>query len=92
MDNKKLLSLIIPVFNAEQYLDSCLNSVFTQWDNTLEVIIINDGSTDHSADIIKRYSKKYDFVYITQENAGISVVRNTGISVSTGQYITFLDS
>ncbi|MBX9497775.1 glycosyltransferase [Yersinia enterocolitica] len=92
MDNKKLLSLIIPVFNTEQYLDSCLNSVFTQWDNTLEVIIINDGSTDHSTDIIKRYSKKYDFVYITQENAGISVVRNTGISVSTGQYITFLDS
>ncbi|MDR5018732.1 glycosyltransferase [Yersinia rochesterensis] len=92
MDNKKLLSLIIPVFNAEQYLDSCLNSVFTQWDNTLEVIIINDGSTDQSADIIKRYSKKYDFVYITQENTGISVVRNTGISVSTGEYITFLDS
>ncbi|CNL40626.1 glycosyltransferase [Yersinia proxima] len=92
MDNKKLLTLIIPVFNAEQYLDACLSSVFVQWDSTLEVIIINDGSTDHSADIIQRYCEKYDFVYIAQENAGISVVRNMGVSVSTGEYITFLDA
>ncbi|EKN3466842.1 glycosyltransferase [Yersinia enterocolitica] len=92
MDNKKLLSLIIPVFNAEQYLDACLSSVFVQWDNTLEVIIINDGSTDHSADIIQKYRERYDFVYIAQENTGISVVRNMGVSVSIGEYITFLDA
>lgn len=92
MDNKKLLSLIIPVFNAEQYLDACLSSVFVQWDNTLEVIIINDGSTDHSDDIIQKYRERYDFVYLVQENTGISVVRNMGVSVSTGKYITFLDA
>ncbi|WP_432325340.1 glycosyltransferase [Yersinia enterocolitica] len=92
MDNKKLLSLIIPVFNAEQYLDACLSSVFVQWDNTLEIIVINDGSTDNSANIIQKYSEKYDFVYISQENTGISVVRNMGLSVSTGEYITFLDA
>ncbi|WP_050115831.1 glycosyltransferase, partial [Yersinia thracica] len=92
MDNKKILSLIIPVFNAEQYLDTCLSSVFSQWDDTLDVIIINDGSTDNSADIIQKYSEKYDFVYIVQENTGISIVRNTGVSVSIGEYITFLDA
>ncbi|AHM72710.1 glycosyltransferase [Yersinia hibernica] len=92
MDNKKLLSLIIPVYNADKYLDSCLASVFSQWDNTLEVIIINDGSTDNSADIIKKYSENFEFVYIAQENSGISVVRNKGISTSSGRYITFLDA
>lgn len=92
MDNKKLLSLIIPVYNSGEFLDSCLNSVFTQWDNTLEVIIINDGSTDNSADIIRKYSKTNEFIYIEQENTGISVVRNKGLLTSIGKYITFLDS
>ncbi|WP_145562256.1 glycosyltransferase [Yersinia canariae] len=92
MNNKKILSLIIPVYNADKYLDSCLDSVFSQWDNTLEVIIINDGSTDNSVDIIKKYSENFEFTYIEQENTGISVVRNKGVSVSTGGYITFLDA
>lgn len=92
MDNKKILSLIIPVYNVDKYLDSCLHSVFSQWDNTLEVIIIDDGSTDNSADIIQKYSEKYDFSCITQKNSGLSSARNNGMSISKGKYIAFLDS
>lgn len=92
MDNKKILSLIIPVYNAGKYLESCLISVFSQWDNMLEVIIINDGSTDNSADIISKYSKIYDFKYFSQNNSGISAVRNKGIESSTGDYIAFVDA
>lgn len=92
MNNKKLLSLIIPVYNADKYLDACLNSVFLQWDYTLEVIIINDGSTDKSVDIIDEYKEKFDFLYFNQTNTGIAAVRNKGLDVSTGEYIAFLDS
>lgn len=92
MDNKKILSLIIPVYNVDKYLDACLNSVFLQWDHTLEVIVINDGSTDNSPSIIRNYGEKYEFTYIDQENTGIAAVRNKGISISTGEYIAFLDS
>ncbi|CNF58411.1 glycosyltransferase [Yersinia frederiksenii] len=92
MDNKKILSLIIPVYNADKYLGACLNSVFLQWDYTLEVIIINDGSTDKSVDIIDEYKEKFDFLYFSQANTGISAVRNKGLDVSTGEYIAFLDS
>lgn len=92
MDNKKILSLIIPVYNVDKYLDACLNSVFLQWDHTLEVIVINDGSTDNSADIIQKYKNKYKLTYVTQENSGLSAARNKGISISKGKYIAFLDS
>ncbi|MEQ9720498.1 glycosyltransferase [Yersinia alsatica] len=92
MDNKKILSLIIPVYNADKYLELCLNSVFSQWDNNLEVIIINDGSTDNSPAIIEKYGEKYEFIYIDQKNTGISSARNKGVSISSGEYITFLDS
>ncbi|MFA3760006.1 glycosyltransferase [Yersinia sp. 2466 StPb PI] len=92
MDNKKILSLIIPVYNAGKYLESCLISVFSQWDNMLEVIIINDGSTDNSADIISKYSKIYDFKYLSQDNSGVSVVRNKGVEIATGDYIVFVDA
>ncbi|CNE84346.1 glycosyltransferase family 2 protein [Yersinia kristensenii] len=92
MDNKKLLSLIIPVYNADKYLELCLSSVFSQWDNMLEVIIINDGSTDNSSNIINNYSNKFDFLYVNQENTGIAAVRNKGVDASSGKYISFLDS
>lgn len=92
MNNKKILSLIIPVYNAGKYLESCLISVFSQWDNMLEVIIINDGSTDNSVDIINKYCKIYDIKYLSQENLGISAVRNKGLESSTGDYIAFVDA
>lgn len=84
------LSIIIPVYNEEQYLGRCLNSVYA--DDEVEVIIIDDGSTDNSPDIAKKYAKEHNFKFIQQPNSGVSVARNLGILHATGEYITFLDS
>ena len=88
----KLLSIIIPVYNVELYLDECLKSVFEQVTDDIEVIVINDGSTDSSSKIIENYQDKYLFKYINQQNKGISITRNVGINEASGQYISFLDS
>ncbi|OBU23533.1 glycosyltransferase family 2 protein [Photobacterium aquimaris] len=88
----KILSIIIPVYNVELYLDECLKSVFEQVTDEVEVIIINDGSTDNSDEIVKSYHGKYHFKYVYQENKGISVARNNGIKESKGKYLSFLDS
>ncbi|EPH6329636.1 glycosyltransferase family 2 protein [Vibrio cholerae] len=91
--DKKLLSLIIPVYNSEKYLKECLNSVFNQYDNNLEVIIVNDGSTDKSKDIIENYQDAgYEFIYFEKNNGGLSSARNAGIMLASGEYIAFLDS
>lgn len=87
------LSVIIPVYNSEKYLEKCLNSVLNQNYKDLEVIIINDGSPDNSEKIIKDFQKKYsNIIYIKQENAGQAHSRNVGIKESTGSLITFVDS
>lgn len=88
----KLLSIIIPVYNVELYLDECLESVFNQVTNDVEVIIINDGSKDRSNEIIEKYKCKYQFKYINQVNQGISFTRNVGLKQSSADYISFLDS
>ncbi|AGH73261.1 glycosyltransferase family 2 protein [Edwardsiella piscicida] len=88
----KLLSLIIPVYNTEMYLSACLESVFCQCDEDIEIIIVNDGSTDNSLDIIMKYKQNNEFVFIDKSNGGLSSARNSGLSVATGQYIAFLDS
>ncbi|MDF9388209.1 glycosyltransferase [Vibrio sp. 1151_11] len=90
--DQKLLSLIIPVYNAEKYLKECLQSVFNQSDNGLEVIIINDGSIDTSRDIITSFGSLYDFIIIDKHNGGVASARNVGIERATAEYITFLDS
>ncbi len=92
-NNQIILSIIIPVYNVEQYLKECLDSVKQLNIYNYEVIIINDGSTDNSLTICKQYCKKYsNFRVITQENQGLSAARNTGISYSRGKYLTFIDS
>ncbi|OBU14607.1 glycosyltransferase family 2 protein [Photobacterium aquimaris] len=88
----KLLSIIIPVYNVELYLDECLNSVFSQVKDDVEVILINDGSTDRSGEIIKKYNDEYDFKYIHQVNQGLSAARNAGLKESSSKYVAFLDS
>ena len=88
----KLLSIIIPVYNVELYLDDCLKSVFDQINDDVEVILINDGSTDRSNEIIEKYNNEYQFKYINQVNQGISATRNIGLKESSSKYITFLDS
>ncbi len=87
------ISVIIPVYNVEKYLTECLESVINQTYENIEIICINDGSTDNSLKILQEFSKKDNRIkIISQENKGISEARNNGISVATGEYIYFIDS
>lgn len=93
MENEKLVSIIIPVYNVEQYLRKCLNTVISQTYMNLEIILINDGSTDSSPDICREYAGKDSrIILINQENGGLSAARNAGIAISHGEYIGFVDS
>lgn len=85
------VSVIIPVYNAEQYLNQCLDSLLLQTLSDIEFIVINDGSSDRSEAIIQSYQDKR-IQYYRHENHGISYTRNFGISKATGEYIAFLDS
>lgn len=88
-----LISIIIPVFNTEKYLSKCLDSVLAQTYINYEVIIINDGSTDKSGEIIDHYSKNEDRIHpYHRKNAGVSSARNLGIKKAAGDYICFIDS
>lgn len=87
------VSVIIPVYNSAKYLKACLESVVNQSLKEIEIICINDGSTDSSDEILLEYAKNDDrIVYIKQANQGLSITRNNGIKVATGEYIGFLDS
>ncbi|MYL47793.1 glycosyltransferase, partial [Virgibacillus halodenitrificans] len=89
----KLVSVIIPVYNAASYLNDCLVSVLKQTYNNLEVIIINDGSTDNSVDTIKSYVEKDKrFKIFNQPNKGLGYTRNRGVKLSKGEYLFFLDA
>ena len=90
---KICLSVVIPVYNSENYLEKCLYSVVNQTLADLEIIIVNDGSTDRSSDILKIYSEKYNNIkVVTTKNFGLSHARKTGIENAAGQYICFIDS
>ena len=85
-------SIIVPLYNAEKYIQRCFESILSQNYNNLEILFINDGSTDNSLDIIQVLSSKYDFVkFISQANSGPGVARNTGINNTKGENIIFLD-
>lgn len=87
------ISVIIPVFNTEQYISRAIDSVLNQNFNSFEIIIVNDGSTDDSREILETYSKKYENIkVIHKENEGLGFARNTGLSYAEGEYILFLDS
>lgn len=90
---KELISVIVPVYNAEKYLQKCLDSILEQTYQNLEIIIINDGSTDNSGQICQEYEKKdARIIYIEKENSGVSNTRNAGMDRMTGTYVTFVDS
>lgn len=93
-DNDILLSLIVPVYNVERYLKECLDSIFVrqQIDHKVEVIVVNDGSTDSCLSILKEYKNQHDFMLIDQINIGLSEARNAGIKVAKGKYLLFVDS
>ena len=88
------LSIIIPVYNTEQTLGRCINSVLQSSLNNFEIILINDGSTDNSANICESYKNSYpqQIQVIHQKNQGLSAARNAGLDISKGQYVTFIDS
>ncbi len=91
MDDKKpLISVTIPVYNTERYLAEAVESVLAQTYRPLEVIVIDDGSTDSSAAIIKSFAPLVTYLY--QPNAGSSAARNRGASISKGEYLAFLDA
>lgn len=85
-----LVSVIIPVYNGERYLGEALESAFAQTYQTFEVIVIDDGSTDHSAEIAHGYGDRIQYYF--QENGGIGAARNCGVSLSRGAYLAFLDA
>ena len=87
------ISVIIPVYNVEKYLAECLTSVVNQTFKDIEIICINDGSTDNSPKILEEFAQKDRRIkIINQENQGMSCARNAGLAVATGEYITFVDS
>ena len=87
------ISVIVPVYNVKSYIAECLESLVRQSVSEIEVIIVDDGSTDGSGEIAQEYADKYDyFRLIRQENGGLSAARNTGIEHANGEYIYFLDS
>ena len=92
MDNKKI-TVIIPMYNTEEYIERCIKSAINQTYKNLEIIIVNDGSTDNSLQICERLKKEDDRIkIINQENKGVSGARNTGLEAATGEYIGFIDS
>lgn len=88
----KKISIIIPIYNMERYLPECLNSVLRQSIREIEIICINDGSTDGTNHILAEYASRYHSIRVlNQENKGVGVSRNRGIEVANGEYIAFMD-
>ena len=87
------ISVIVPVYNVEKYLKRCLDSIINQTYKNLEIILINDGSTDNSGIICDEYAKKDNRIIVKhKENSGVSSTKNLGMKISTGEFITFIDS
>jgi len=88
------VSIIVPVYNTEKYIEKCLGSIVNQTYKNIEVIVVNDGSTDNSEKIIKDYVERYPdkIKYFTKANGGLSDARNFGVNHATGDYIAFVDS
>ena len=87
MEKKTLISVIIPVYNGEKYVAQCIENMLSQTCKNLEIIVVNDGSTDRTAQIAGQYPVRL----INQENQGLSAARNRGIKAATGEYIHFMD-
>ena len=93
MENKDLISIIIPVYNVELYLEKCLDSIINQTYKNIEILLVDDGSKDNSGKMCDEYAKKDNRIkVIHKENGGLSSARNCGIKNSNGKYLTFVDS
>ncbi|WP_051212663.1 glycosyltransferase family 2 protein [Butyrivibrio fibrisolvens] len=93
MKYNELISIVVPVYNVERYLEKCINSIIAQTYDNIEIILVNDGSTDDSASIIAHFEQLDSRIRsYSQENSGLSAARNTGIDNANGRYIAFVDS
>ncbi len=89
----KDISVIVPIYNVEEYLEECLQSLADQTKKDIEVIMVDDGSTDRSGAIAKSFAERYDdFIYFYKENGGLGCARNYGVERASGRYIAFVDS
>lgn len=87
------VSIIVPIYNVEKYLVRCLDSLVNQTFNDIEIILVNDGSTDNSSKIIETYQEKYRIIkIINKENGGLSSARNAGMKKASGEFLLFIDS
>ena len=90
---KQLVSIIIPIYNVEKYLEQCIKSLINQTYRNLEIILINDGSTDKSTKICEKYKNQDNrIVFINKKNGGAASAKNEGLKIAKGDYITFVDS
>ena len=88
------VSVIVPIYNVEKYLEKCINSLLSQTLEDIQIILVNDGSKDNSGNIAREYEKnnKNRIIYVEKENGGLSDARNHGLKYATGDFIAFLDS
>ena len=92
MSDKPLLSLVVAVYNGEKFLNAFFDSIKAQHLDSLELVVVNDGSSDSSSTIIAQYASEFPFYkVIDQANQGVSAARNTGLAVATGEYVAFPD-
>lgn len=89
---ENLVSIVVPVYNVESYLPKCLQSICEQTYKNMEVILVNDGSTDSSLQICRKYVETYGWSLVDKENGGLSSARNAGLKEAVGEYLFFLDS
>ena len=95
---RKIISVIIPIYKVEDYIEECINSILVQITPEIEVILVNDGTPDNSFEIVNNILEleplevRNCFILLEQENQGQSKARNFGLSIATGDYIAFLDS
>ena len=88
-----MISVIIPIYNVEKYLEKCIQSIINQTYRNLEIILVDDGSTDSSGEIADKYKKLDNRVKVIHKiNGGLSDARNKGCEIATGEYISFIDS
>lgn len=92
IEKKDLISIIVPVYNCNQFLSYCVESLLSQSYKNLEILLVDDGSTDNSGKICDSYSNNYKFIHtIHQKNEGLSAARNTGIENAKGEWVLFVD-
>lgn len=92
MENEPKISVIIPAYNAEKFIEIAIHSILNQSYKNIELLIVNDGSTDRTLSVIKRYEYDDRVLIIDQENSGVSEARNKALDTATGEYCLFLDS